>query len=164
MISNLWGNQLSKALTAMLKIHDGQTDKAGMPYILHPLRVMNAVNGMEEKIVALLHDAVEDGYSTHEGMEYTLINVHGIKKEYVAQVSILTRREHETYDGYISRIINSGSMVAMRVKLADLNDNMSAERLALLTPDRMGGLQERYSKARERISVALRGHDNVTLS
>ena len=54
---------LSKAISIALKAHEGQTDKAGMPYIGHVMRVMNAGRTMDEKIVGVLHDVVEDTQS-----------------------------------------------------------------------------------------------------
>jgi len=51
---------LDKAIEIARKVHDGQVDKAGKPYLDHPLPVMNAMDTLEEKIVAVLHDAIED--------------------------------------------------------------------------------------------------------
>ena len=51
---------LEKALILAAKAHTGQVDKGGAPYILHPIRVMLACEGEKEKIVALLHDTLED--------------------------------------------------------------------------------------------------------
>ena len=51
---------LEKAIAIAAEAHAGATDKAGAPYILHPLRVMLKVNSPEERIVAVLHDVVED--------------------------------------------------------------------------------------------------------
>ncbi len=45
------------------KAHQGQFDKAGEPYINHPLRVMEKMTTEEEKIVAILRDVVEDANS-----------------------------------------------------------------------------------------------------
>ena len=51
---------LEKALILAAKAHTGQVDKGGAPYILHPIRVMLACEEEKEKIVALLHDTLED--------------------------------------------------------------------------------------------------------
>ena len=51
---------LEKALILAAKALTGQVDKGGAPYILHPIRVMLACEGEKEKIVALLHDTLED--------------------------------------------------------------------------------------------------------
>jgi (p)ppGpp synthase/HD superfamily hydrolase len=50
---------LQRAIAIAAKAHEGQVDKAGNPYLDHPLFVMENVNSLEEKIVAVLHDAVE---------------------------------------------------------------------------------------------------------
>jgi hypothetical protein len=52
---------LDTALQIATATHAGQTDKAGRPYILHPLRVMAAMDTDEERAVALLHDVIEGG-------------------------------------------------------------------------------------------------------
>ena len=55
---------LEKALQIAVKAHSGQTDKAGAAYIFHPIRVANRCKTDEERIVALLHDTIEDRKST----------------------------------------------------------------------------------------------------
>jgi len=55
---------LAKAIEIAKIAHDGQADKKGDPYISHPLRVMNKMNTASEKIVAVLHDVVEDSELT----------------------------------------------------------------------------------------------------
>ena len=52
--------QLEIAIELASKYHKGQIDKGGNAYILHPLEVMNNVDRMESKIVAVLHDIIED--------------------------------------------------------------------------------------------------------
>ena len=51
---------IEKALQIAARAHEGQKDKDGQPYILHPLRVMNAVEDEPVKVVAVLHDVIED--------------------------------------------------------------------------------------------------------
>ena len=53
-----------RAYALARRAHAGQRDKAGAPYILHPLSVAQGVmaSGDEDALVcALLHDVVEDG-------------------------------------------------------------------------------------------------------
>lgn len=57
---------LNKAIEIATKAHEGQVDKAGKPYIGHPLRVMNMGGTDDEKIVGVLHDVVEDSNWTFE--------------------------------------------------------------------------------------------------
>jgi (p)ppGpp synthase/HD superfamily hydrolase len=51
---------LERAIAIAAEAHAGQTDKAGAPYILHPLRMMMGLTSDEERIVAVLHDVCED--------------------------------------------------------------------------------------------------------
>jgi hypothetical protein len=57
---------LEHAIALAACAHAGQVDKAGQPYILHPLRVMLRLSGADERIVAVLHDVVEDTPRTIE--------------------------------------------------------------------------------------------------
>jgi (p)ppGpp synthase/HD superfamily hydrolase len=59
---------LERAIEIAVEAHKGQVDKGGSPYILHPLRVMMSVNGESEKIVAVLHDVVEDSVWTFDAL------------------------------------------------------------------------------------------------
>jgi (p)ppGpp synthase/HD superfamily hydrolase len=59
---------LKKAIKIAHDAHHEQVDKAGKPYIEHPLRVMDNVQTLEEKIVGVLHDAVEDSDLTLEDL------------------------------------------------------------------------------------------------
>lgn len=52
---------LHRAIEIAAEAHRDQTDKAGAPYLLHPLRVMMSLDTDEERIVGVLHDVVEDG-------------------------------------------------------------------------------------------------------
>lgn len=60
---------LSKAITIAARAHDGQVDKSGNPYILHPLRVMMNCESETEKICAILHDVIEDTNITFEDLK-----------------------------------------------------------------------------------------------
>lgn len=51
---------LGRAIEIAVEAHAGQVDKAGAPYILHPLRVMLSLDGEEDRIVGVLHDVIED--------------------------------------------------------------------------------------------------------
>ena len=57
---------LERALEIAAAAHAGQQDKAGQPYILHPIRVMLTVQTSDERIAAVLHDTVEDTAITFE--------------------------------------------------------------------------------------------------
>lgn len=130
---------LEDAIALAVEAHRGQTDKAGEPYVLHPLRVMLRLETQEERIVAVLHDVAEDGAVGLERLRGL-----GFPDRIVEALDALTRREgKETYAEYIERL--SGNRMARRVKLADLEDNMDVRRLA-----RIGEVEaERLARYRE---------------
>jgi len=113
---------LEKAIQIAVNAHFGQKDKAGSPYILHPLRVMQSVESLDAKVVAILHDVVEDTDVTFDD----LIN-KGIPKHLVITLRLLTHTDKLTYEDYIARIAENP--LAVKVKLADLKDNMDLSRL-----------------------------------
>lgn len=115
-----------KAMSIAIKAHEGQKDKAGAPYLLHVLRVMLSLESMDEKIVALLHDVVEDSEMTLEGLEQK-----GFPKKILKAVELLTKTEKKPYEDYIQEIKNND--LARAVKLADLKDNMNITRLKKVT-------------------------------
>ena len=53
-------SNIEKAISLAVEGHKGQEDKAGAPYILHPLRIMFKMASEEKMIAAVLHDLIED--------------------------------------------------------------------------------------------------------
>lgn len=134
---------LEKAIEIALNAHAGQLDKSGISYVLHPLRVMLSLSDETDQICAVLHDVVEDSPITLSDLKEA-----GFPREVVETVGLLTRRDTESYDEYISRILLSDR--ACRIKLMDLKDNMSR------TPFDKGNPSyeertARYTRARNRI-------------
>ena len=117
---------LEDAIVLAAAAHRGQFDKAGMPYILHPLRVMQRVEAYEERIAAVLHDTVEDG-----GVELRLIR-HRFGERIADAVDALSRRIGESYSEFIARC--AGDPIARVVKLADLYDNLDRTRIPFPSP------------------------------
>lgn len=111
---------INKALEIAVKAHDGQFDKAGIPYITHPIRMALSLNDEDSRVVALLHDVVED-------TNVTLKDLSNVFPPHIIEaVDAVTHRIDETYESYIQRVkVNS---LAVRVKIADLMDNLSPER------------------------------------
>lgn len=117
---------VAAAIRFMKRAHRGQKDLGGKPYWKHPVRVMARLGRsatIVEKHAALLHDVIEDTKTTFEELEKA-----GFHAEVLAAVELLTRPSDLTYRRYIERIIVSGNTAAMRVKLADLLDNMDHTR------------------------------------
>jgi (p)ppGpp synthase/HD superfamily hydrolase len=120
---------LGQAIAFAAKIHEGQTDKGGQPYILHPLRVMMSVRYRFDrlgKLAAVLHDVVEDGGLPPEQM-FRQLEAEGLDPNVLVALERLTHRRGEKYDAYIERIREDA--LATAVKLADLRDNMDITRI-----------------------------------
>jgi (p)ppGpp synthase/HD superfamily hydrolase len=113
---------LNKAISLAHIAHDGQVDKGGSPYIGHPLRVMNNVETVEEKIVAVLHDAVEDSDLTLEDLR-----VARFSDFIVGAIAAITKAEGEKRNDYLRRVMDNP--LALRVKIADMIDNADISRM-----------------------------------
>lgn len=138
---------LEKALEIALQAHRGQQDRYGEPYILHPLRVMARVHTEEQKIVALLHDVIEDSAWTIEQLEQ-----EGFVVEIFEAVQALTKQPGEDYMNYIRR--TAVTNLSLTVKMADLKDNMDLTRCKQLKPADLKRM-EKYLKARQYLQKVL---------
>jgi (p)ppGpp synthase/HD superfamily hydrolase len=118
--------KLEDAIALAVSAHRGQFDKAGQPYILHPLRLMLRLESDAERMTAVLHDVAEDTAVSLEklaGLGYPRAVLDALER--------LTRRPTETYEEFIERVAEDP--LARRVKLADLEDNMDVRRLSRVT-------------------------------
>ena len=109
-------SNLQRAIEIAVLAHKEQTRKDGSPYILHPLRLMLAVDSIPEKIVAVLHDVVEDTDVTEEQLQS-----EGFSDEILQALKAVTHDEDQPYEDYIKAI--KRNPIAKSVKLADLRDN-----------------------------------------
>lgn len=132
-------SMLEAAIRLAVQAHAGQLDRSGAPYILHPLRVMLAVEGEVAQMAAVLHDVVEDTPVTLEDLRQA-----GFPPAVVDAVDHLTRRPDEPYEAFIARI--KPHALARLVKREDLRDNMNLLRLRTITPRDLERLQ-RYRAA-----------------
>ena len=139
---------LERAVKLAEKAHQGQLDKGGKPYILHAGRVMEKCETEKEKITAILPDVMED-------TPYTLddLRKEGFSEEILVALLCLTRREGEDYMRYIERVCKNP--LAVRVKYADLEDNMDLRRIPEPTEGDFARL-EKYKRAKMRIEEVLR--------
>ena len=112
------------ALQIANNAHEGQVDKGGLPYILHPLHVASFFTG-DRKIIAILHDVVEDSAVTMVDLEG-----YGFSDRVCRGVFNLTRQHGETYDEYIQGVAKNPDSVA--IKLRDLEHNMDITRLSAI--------------------------------
>lgn len=113
---------LTKAILIAAKAHDGQVDKGGSPYILHPIRLASRAKSTEASIAAVLHDVVEDSNVTLFDLKK-----EGFTQSIIEALDCLTRRPDESYDGFIKRI--KDNPLATEVKLLDLEDNCDLSRI-----------------------------------
>jgi (p)ppGpp synthase/HD superfamily hydrolase len=130
---------LEDAIVLAVQAHQGQRDKAEAPYILHPLRVMLRMRSDVERMIAVLHDVVED-------TPYTLLDLQqaGYPEQVLEALDCLTRRENETYEEFIERV--KANPLARKIKIADLEDNMDIRRISDLQEKDVERLK-RYRRA-----------------
>lgn len=127
---------LERAIEIAAKAHAGQLDKAGEPYILHPLRVMlTVVGGLHERMAAVLHDVVEDTAVTIQQLEQ-----EGFPPVVLEAVLALTKLDGEGRLAAAARAVRHP--VARAVKIADVTDNMCVDRLPEVTERDLNRLQE----------------------
>ncbi len=127
------------ALWIAIKAHKGQVDKAGKAYITHPINVMFGVKGYKTKIVALLHDVVEDS-------DYTLADLEKyFNEDIITAVNLITKKEAQNYSEYISQL--KENEIAKAVKLSDLRHNMNLKRIKNITEKDLIRL-EKYKKVK----------------
>ena len=133
---------LEHAITLAAKAHEGQVDKAGAPYVLHPLRIMLCLSTTEERIVAVLHDVVEDC-----GWSLDRLREEGFSESVTEAIDAVTRRPDEPYEAFVLRAATNP--IGRRVKLADLRDNSDLSRIPNPTPKDY----ERIEKYRRAIAL-----------
>jgi (p)ppGpp synthase/HD superfamily hydrolase len=130
-----WKILFDKAMKIAVEAHAGQRDRYDQPYILHPIRVMQGVKHPLGKICAILHDVVEDSDWTLE-----LLKKEGFPAMVLEALDCLTKREGEEYQNYVRRAAQNP--IARQVKLADLKDNMTLQRIDSLNPGDFKRLQK----------------------
>jgi len=113
-------NDITMAIQIALIAHDGQLDKAGYPYILHPIRVMSNFTQEKYQIVAVLHDVYEDS-------DRNILEVKDLFGEEIYDaLNLLTHEKRIPYSTYIKALKNND--IARAVKLQDLKDNTNKDR------------------------------------
>ena len=159
---------IEETLNLISVLHEGQTDRAGLPYRYHPLAVMNTLprnSSHERKLMALLHDVVEDcaekiaGILGIEAVDVTpevtvgYLRSLGYCKRVTDGVMMLTRTPGTTYKDEIRHIVASSNIDVMWVKACDNTQNLSEERIALLPVDEQVRVREmgikRYVPSRD---------------
>ncbi|MEZ5787289.1 MAG: HD domain-containing protein [Xanthobacteraceae bacterium] len=115
---------LERAIAIAAEAHAGQVDKAGAPYVLHPLRMMLQLTSTDERIVAVLHDVCEDC------PEWTFdrLRSEGFSPRIIEALKSVTKRDGEAYEDFVRRA--AADPIGRSVKLADLRDNSDLSRIA----------------------------------
>lgn len=134
-------SQVEIAYEIAKQAHHGQKDKAGVDYIKHPETVASFVNTDDEKIVAYLHDVIEDSSIT-----LLELKAYGFSEAVLTAIDILTKKKGQTYQSYLELVRTNE--LARIVKLADLRHNSDLTRLAEIGPQDL--------KRREKYLVAIK--------
>ncbi len=134
-------------LKFIYKAHEGAVDRAGLPYVYHPLTVAATMDDEDSTVVALLHDVLED-------TSYTLEDIKGlgVSEKAIEALQLLTHDKDEPYMDYIQRI--KSNPLAAKVKLADLKHNSDLSRLTEITPKDKERVKK-YKEAQKILKVAL---------
>ena len=119
---------LEKAIQIAVEAHAGTKDKGGKAYILHPISVMMRVETEEKKIVAILHDVMED-----TDWAFDALRKEGFSETVIEALETVTKySEEENYDDFIQRSLKND--IGRKVKIADLRENLDVTRIGELYP------------------------------
>jgi len=135
---------LTLAIAIANQAHAGQLDKAGKPYISHPLTVMAQMDTLESKIVAVLHDAIEDSELKIEDLVK-----QGFPEFITDAIAAITKLDGELYENYILRV--KSNAIARKVKIADVSHNMDMSRITNPTAKDFQRL-EKYKKVLQELT------------
>ena len=130
-------NLYDRALLLVSDLFENKTDKEGLPYINHLIRVSVKLDTEELKIAGLLHDTLEDTNLTKQD----LLDL-GFNQRIIDIVDSVTNKEGEIYNDKIKRIVDSKDIDVIKLKYSDMSDNYNKDRLSLLSKE----VQERLTK------------------
>lgn len=122
---------IEDAIILAANAHKGQVDLDGKPYILHPLAVGNKGTTREEMVTGYLHDILED-----TSVSVIDMRLAGVDPEIIGALLLLTHVKGELYMDYLKRIKESGNKLALKVKLNDIDHNISRNDRS--TPKKLG--------------------------
>lgn len=126
---------IGRAIEIAARAHAGQVDKAGAPYVFHPLRLMLSLDTPEQWMAAALHDVVEDTSVTLADLE-----AEGFPAKVVHAVRVLTKLPGESRVEAARRAARDP--IARAVKLADVADNLDLKRIESPTEKDYARLKE----------------------
>lgn len=146
------GDNYKKATMLSNLFFKDKKDKGGFPYLGHLQYVSNSFDDEDHKVVGMLHDIIEDTV-----VSKTILLELGFSEKIVTAIEILTRNGDDYYE-YINSIANSKNLLAIDIKLKDLEHNMDVARIMNPTEDdykRVEKYKECYKileKEREKIN------------
>ncbi len=143
---------LERALQIAVQAHAGQKDKSHEAYIFHPLRVMMRCFSEEAKMVALLHDVVEDTAVTMQD-----VASEGFSETVLSALKLVTHGPGVSYEDYIQAI--AANRIATEVKLADLEDNSDLKRMQKID-DRTVARLKKYLAAHRLLTAKRAEYEN----
>lgn len=135
-----------KALELVSNLFQNDKDKGGFPYIVHLVSVYRGVSTYEQKVIALLHDTIEDKNVT----DNDLIEI-GFPRKIVEDVVILSREESMSYEEYINNLVCNASIDALCVKVSDLKNNIDLSRIKNPTKEDYDRVENKYKPALEKV-------------
>ena len=140
---------LQRAIEIAVDAHKTDIDKGGNPYILHPLRLMMQMDTEDEKIVAVLHDVVED-----HGEQWSMekIKAEGFPTSVIRGLESVTKMPEEESDAsddvYFSSVRRAAAdPIGRKVKFADIKDNLDITRLGRDITEKDVARIRKYKKA-----------------
>ncbi len=133
--------QIEAAMRLASLVHRGQLDKTGHPYVYHLMRVVGYAPE-EFRVAAMLHDVIEDTWESPESLR-----LEGVSQDDIDIIVLVSRLNTETYEEFITRIIDSENEGALRVKIADIKDHLNNPNPFPVTP-------KKYLVAYERLNDA----------
>jgi len=139
---------LGGAVSLAANQHRGQVDLGGHPYILHLMRVSNAIYkhyGEDMAIAGILHDILEDTLITYKDLQELRVPQRAL--EAILTVS-RCKSEGEPYRAYIERVAAHADRAVVDLKLCDLYDNLDTNRLSPELVYRYRSLFRREARAR----------------
>lgn len=136
---------LALAMKVCANAHLNQADKAGNPYIMHPLQVAGKGKDIDEMVLGLLHDVVEDTEVTLDD-----IKAMGFPEGIVEALDAISKRPKEVREVYLYRV--SSNELATNVKYNDFESNTDPHRLSLLSDEKAEWLKNQYHYARYLLS------------
>jgi (p)ppGpp synthase/HD superfamily hydrolase len=132
-------DDFNKAVVIAAMAHDGQVDKGKCDYLCHPLHIAGHFKSKTERIVAILHDVIEDsGLTINDMIDF------GFQPIVIRALEAITKKPGEDYWEYINRVLCN--RVAIAVKIVDLEHNMDITRMPALTNNDFKRLAK-YQKA-----------------